>query len=129
MESNKLMRVVGSIILGTYAFFNLITLLLMNRMFPTFSPELFGPYSIMASKQVFIAYHVWGIILALITIYAMWKDLKNLFLIGLLLTTIVMFYPYFSTAPSNTPAKGKIQPPVSNPGKGNLPAPDTLRGS
>lgn len=131
MDTNKVMRFTGFAILGSYAVFNIITLVLMNRMFPQFGPELFGPYSIMASKQVFIAYHVWGIIIAIVTMYAMWKDIKVLFMIGLLLMSIIMFYPYFSTTPAEKQKLERIVPPgdsVNSQPSGGLPAPDTIRG-
>lgn len=107
MDSSNLMKKVGYVILGTFAAFNVLTLVLMGKMFPEFGPEIAGPYSIMASKGFFIAYHVWGIAIALICMYSLWKNQRGLFMISLLLMMILMFYPYFSSEPSGkkTPTK------------------------
>jgi hypothetical protein len=50
-------------------------------------------------------YHVWGIVLAILCTYTMWKDIRILFMISLLLLMLVMFYPYFTGSPMEK-AKG-----------------------
>ncbi len=53
-------------------------------------------YSIYKNKDIFIAFNVWGIIIAAVCSYSLWKNLRMLFLISLLLLIVLMFYPYFS---------------------------------
>ena len=123
--NEKLMRRVGYIVIGSFAVFNVFTLL-------TFDMSLvgtgeFGPYSIFASKEIFYAFHIWGIIVPIVTIYAMVKQSRMLFSIGLLLLMLLMFYPIF-TAEQPNPVPAKKSPPadssaVSTPGP--EPAPDT----
>lgn len=98
MDSNKLMKRVAYVIFGTYAIFNLITIILLVDK-SEFGPEIAGPYSIFSSKNFFIAYHIWGIVIAIVCIYALLKEIRMLFMIGLLLMTLIMFYPYFTGSP------------------------------
>ncbi len=99
MENSKTMRWVGTVVFLTFAIFNLITLLTFaNAKYP-FGPEVAGPYSIFSSEKFFIAYHVWGILMAIMATYAMWKEAKLLFWISLLLLMLLMFYPYFTGSP------------------------------
>jgi hypothetical protein len=95
--NNKLMKRVGFLILATYAIFNVFSIVLVDR-FPI-GEEGVGKYSIYSSSEFFIVYHVWGIVLAIIVIYAMMKEIRGLFMISLLLMMVVMFYPWFTAGP------------------------------
>lgn len=100
------MKRVGYLILGSYAIFNVISIFLVNR-FPI-GLEGTGKYSIYSSKEFFIVYHAWGIVLAVVVIYAMKNEIRRLFLIGLFLMMVVMFYPWWSAGPlerGQTPVK------------------------
>ncbi|MEM0998035.1 MAG: hypothetical protein AAGN35_13180 [Bacteroidota bacterium] len=92
--NSLLMKRVGYLILGTYAIFNVISIALVNR-FPIGDVGV-GKYSIYSSQEFFIVYHVWGIVIAIVVMYAMWKEVRGLFMISLLLMMIVMFYPWFT---------------------------------
>ena len=81
-----------------YAIFNLITLFFLIDK-ADYGPEVAGPYSIFSSKNFFVAYHVWGIVISLVCIYAFAKENRMLSMIGLLLMTLIMFYPYFTGSP------------------------------
>lgn len=105
MENAKLMKWAGSIIFLSLAVFNLIDLIFTMDNYG-FGPEVAGPYSIFSSKKFFIAFHVWGIALAIICTYSMWKEIRILFMISLLLMLLLMFYPYFTGSPLEK-AKGK----------------------
>jgi hypothetical protein len=106
METSGLMKKVGYVMLGMFAAFNLLTLALLGNMKVEFGPAVAGPYSIFASKGFFVAYHVWGIILPVLCIYALWKEIRMLFMTTLLLLLLMMFYPYFTSSPAEK-AKGK----------------------
>jgi hypothetical protein len=106
METSKLMKITGYVMIGMFAAFNLLTLVLMGNMKVDFGPAVAGPYSIFASKGFFIAYHVWGIILPLMCMYALWKEIRILFMTTLLLLLLLMFYPYFTSSPADQ-AQGK----------------------
>lgn len=108
MNNSKTMKWVGTVVFLSFAVFNVITLLTFGNYSYPFGPEVAGPYSIFSSEKFFVAYHVWGIILAIVCTYAMWKDVRILFMISLLLLMIVMFYPYFTGSPTEK-AKGKEQ--------------------
>lgn len=92
----------------TFALFNIITLLTISNSKMPFGPEIAGPYSIFSSEKFFLAYHIWGILMAVIATYAMWKETKMLFWISLLLLMLLMFYPYFTSSPIDR-AQGKAQ--------------------
>ena len=104
MDNSKMMRTMGYLIMGSYVVFNIMMIFLADK-YP-FGKEVAGPYSIYSSKGFFITYHIWGIGLCLLGIYAMWKDVRRLFMICLLLLLIVMFYPWFTSSPADR-AKGK----------------------
>ena len=95
--NNQLMKRVGYLILGSFAIFNVISIVLADR-FPI-GQEGVGKYSIYSSTEFFIVYHAWGIVLAGIVMYAMWKEIRGLFTISLLLLMVVMFYPWFTAGP------------------------------
>jgi hypothetical protein len=99
MENSKLMRWVGTVVFLTFAIFNVITLLTYGKLKPTFGPEVAGPYSIYSTEKFFLAYHIWGILMAVVATYAMWKEAKLLFWISLLLLMLLMFYPVFTSSP------------------------------
>ena len=103
----KLMKRVGTFVMGTFALFNVVTLFLVNR-FPI-GDLSYGEYSIYASKGFFMAYHIWGIVLCVVCIYAMWKEIRLLFMVTLLLLIMVMFYPYFTSSPSDRKAGAEKQ--------------------
>lgn len=94
------MKRAGYIILATLILFNLITLFTIGKM--SFGPEINGPYSIFSSREFFIAYHIWGIILGGLCIYAIAKKIRILFLITLLLLLLVMFYPIATSSPAKS---------------------------
>ena len=106
MENSKLMKWAGSVIFMSFALFNVITLLTFANSDYPFGPEVAGPYSIFSSKKFFIVYHIWGIVLAILCTFTMWKEIRILFMISLLLMMLVMFYPYFTGSPMEK-AKGK----------------------
>jgi hypothetical protein len=91
------MKRVGYLILGSYAVFNVISIILVDR-FPI-GAEGIGKYSMYSSKEFFIVYHAWGIVLAVLVIYAMKNEIRRLFMIGLFLMMVVMFYPWFTAGP------------------------------
>lgn len=97
------MRRVGYAIFGTYAFFNVITIFFLTGK-AEFGPEIAGEYSIFSSQNFFIAYHVWGIVISIVCIYGMYKENRMLFMVGLLLITLIMFYPYFTGSPMDKAA-------------------------
>lgn len=99
MNSSKTMKWVGTAVFILFAIGNAIMLLVTNADNTPFGPEVAGPYSIFASYKFFVAYHVWGIIIAVVTTYALWKETRMLFWISLLLLMILMFYPYFTSSP------------------------------
>jgi hypothetical protein len=100
------MKKVGYVMMGLFAAFNLLTLVFLGNMKVDFGPAVAGPYSIFASKGFFIAYHVWGIVLPLLCMVALWKELRMLFMTTLLLLLLLMFYPYFTSSPADK-AKGQ----------------------
>ena len=106
MENSKLMKWVGSVVFMSFALFNVMTLVFFDFDGYPFGPEVAGPYSIFVSKKFFIVYHVWGIVLAVLCTYTMWKEIRILFMISLLLMMLVMFYPYFTGSPMEK-AKGQ----------------------
>lgn len=98
-----------------------------------FGPEIAGEYSIYASKNFFIAYHVWGAILAVLCSVSLWRRSNRLFMISLLLFLILAFYPYFTSSPVDK-AKAKPgmvvtpnldAPPTNLDGKGDSTLRDT----
>ncbi len=101
---NKLLRRFGFIVIGSFAVFNLFTLLTFD-MSLVGTPK-YGPYSIFASKEIFYAYHIWGIIIPIVTIYAIIKETRMLFFISLLLLLVLQFYPVFTSGPGDI-ARGK----------------------
>lgn len=84
---------------GSYIIANLVTLIFLTDRYE-FGPEVGGPYSIFSSKGFFIAYNVWGIILAGVAIYSLWKKQQKLLLISLIVLMALMFYPYYSSQPT-----------------------------
>lgn len=90
------MKRVGTIIIGSFALLNVLTLFMADR-FPL-GDKSFGEYSIYSSAEFFYVYHIWGIVLAVVCVYAMWKEIRLLFMISLFLLCVVMFYPYFTSA-------------------------------
>jgi hypothetical protein len=98
MNSNQFMKWAGTVIFLSFAIFNLIDLLFLMDRFE-FGPDVAGQYSIYSSQKFFIAYHIWGIAMAIVCTYAMWKEVKILFLISLMLLMLLMFYPYFTGSP------------------------------
>ncbi|MEM7036172.1 MAG: hypothetical protein AAF570_04260 [Bacteroidota bacterium] len=109
----------GYLIMGTYVVFNTLMIFLADQ-YP-FGPEVAGPYSIYSSKSFFIVYHVWGMILCLLGMYAMWKEIRTLFMIVLFLLLIVMFYPWFTASPADraqgrNPQKEKVDTPDEDDG-------------
>ncbi|MFN8396929.1 MAG: hypothetical protein U0176_20050 [Bacteroidia bacterium] len=108
MNNSKLMRWTGTFVFGSFAVFNIITLLTFSSIHYPFGPEVAGPYSIFSSEKFFIVYHIWGIALSILCIYTMWKDIRLLFMISLFLLMLVMFYPYFTGSPTEK-AKGQKQ--------------------
>ena len=104
------MKRVGSLIIGSFAVLNVLTLFMADR-FPL-GDKSYGEYSIYSSKEFFFVYHIWGIVLAVICIYAMWKEIRMLFMISLLLLCVVMFYPYFTSTPGAVP---QTQPTEQGP--------------
>ncbi len=108
MNNSKTMKWVGTMVFLTFALFNIITLLTISNSKMPFGPEIAGPYSIFSSEKFFLAYHIWGILMAVIATYAMWKETKMLFWISLLLLMLLMFYPYFTSSPIDR-AQGKAQ--------------------
>jgi hypothetical protein len=133
MENSKLMKWVGSVVFLSFAVFNVITLLFFDFEGYPFGPEVAGPYSIFVSKQFFITYHVWGIVLSVLCTYAMWKEIRVLFMIVLLLLMLVMFYPYYTGSPMDQ-AKGREMQKAENRHPDSLhlqhtpPSGDSLRG-
>ncbi|HHG85004.1 MAG TPA: hypothetical protein ENJ82_09695 [Bacteroidetes bacterium] len=112
--NDALVKKMGYFILGSYAVFNVFSLFIVDR-FPIGYAEA-GPYSIYSSKGFFIAYHLWGILLAVVTMYSMWKEIRMLFMTSLLLMMIVMFYPYFTAGPMDSQVSQKEQvDPLQNP--------------
>ena len=108
MNNSKTMKWVGTMVFLTFALFNVITLLTISNSKMPFGPEIAGPYSIFSSEKFFLAYHVWGILMAVVATYALWKETKMLFWISLLLLMLLMFYPYFTSSPIDR-AQGKAQ--------------------
>lgn len=108
MNNSKLMRWTGTFVFGSFAIFNIITLLTFSNSHYPFGPEVAGPYSIFSSEKFFIVYHIWGIALSILCIYTMWKDIRLLFMISIFLLMLVMFYPYFTGSPTEK-AKAKKQ--------------------
>ena len=108
MNNSKTMKWVGTMVFLTFALFNVITLLTISNSKMPFGPEIAGPYSIFSSEKFFLAYHVWGILMAVVATYALWRETKMLFWISLLLLMLLMFYPYFTSSPIDR-AQGKAQ--------------------
>ena len=92
MEAKQIAKIGWIIILIGNFIMNTLSLVLVNQI--TFDPEKFGPYSIMARQEIYIAYNVWALILSLVNGYAMLKKQRTLFLITLLLMLIVFTYPF-----------------------------------
>jgi thiol:disulfide interchange protein len=108
MNNTKTMKWVGTVVFLTFAIFNVITMLTFANSDYPFGPEVAGPYSIFSSEKFFLAYHIWGILVAIMATYAMWTEAKMLFWISLLLLILLMFYPYFTSSPIDK-AQGKAQ--------------------
>jgi hypothetical protein len=108
MENSKMMKWVGTVVFLSFAVFNVITLATFAKIDYPFGPEVAGPYSIFSSEKFYLAYHVWGIIVAISATYAMWKEAKLLFWISLLLLMLLMFYPVFTSSPMDK-AEGQAQ--------------------
>ncbi len=108
MNNTKTMKWVGTVVFLTFAIFNVITMLTFSSSAYPFGPEVAGPYSIFSSEKFFLAYHIWGILVAIMATYAMWTEAKMLFWISLLLLILLMFYPYFTSSPIDK-AQGKAQ--------------------
>jgi hypothetical protein len=109
MNNSKTMLWVGTVVFLTFALFNILTLVTLSSIEYPFGPAVAGPYSIYASKNFFIAYHVWGIIMPFIATYAMWREAKMLFWISLLLLILLQFYPYFTSSPIDRAAGQAIE--------------------
>lgn len=109
MENSRLMKIVGYIMLGMFAAFNVLMLVMMDSSKIEFGPAVAGPYSIFASRGFFIAYHAWGVILPLLCMYALWKEVRILFMTTLLLLLLLMFYPYFTSSPKDKAEGRAIQ--------------------
>ena len=92
MDAKQIARIGWIIILVSYVLRGIIDLILVNQI--TFDPTKFGPYSIMARKEIYIAYNFWAILLPLVNGYALIKKQKTLFLITLLLLLLVVTYPF-----------------------------------
>jgi hypothetical protein len=107
MNNSKLMKWMGTVIFLSFAIFNIIDLLFTMEHYD-FGPDVAGPYSIFSSQKFFIAYHIWGIVMAIACTYAMWKEIRILFMVSLLLLMLLMFYPYFTGSPMEK-AKGQEQ--------------------
>ena len=87
------------LIMGTYILSNIFMFFIMDR-YP-FGEDVAGPYSIYSSKSFFIVYHIWGIVLCILGMYALWKNSRRLFMITLFLLLLVMFYPWFTASPAD----------------------------
>lgn len=104
MNTERLFIIVGYLILITFAIGNLLSIIRIDVIEERtgFGPEIAGEYSIFASRNFFLAYNAWGIILAGVTAYAFWKKIRGLLYVGILLLLIVMFYPYFTQSPEES---------------------------
>lgn len=106
MENSKLMKRVGYLVIGSFAVFNIFMLFIPDR-FPI-GDLSYGRYSIYSSLEFYYAYHLWGIALGAICIYAMAKEVRMLFMVSMFLLMVVMFYPYFTSSPTER-AKGRLE--------------------
>lgn len=109
--NTKLMKYMGSFILGSYGIISIINIIQIKH-FPVGDPA-YGEYSIFSSADFFSVYNIWGFILAIVALYGMWKEVRVLFLVGLFLLGVQMFYPYFTTntiqpSQSKQPATGQV---------------------
>lgn len=112
MNAEKLMKIMGHILFWSYAAVNM--LYVFRAHIWEFGPEIAGEYSIYSSKNFFIAYHIWGAILAGICSFTLWKKNTRLFMIALFLFLVVMFYPYFTSSPVDR-AKARQKEQVETP--------------
>jgi len=103
MKTEKLVQITGFLMLAVFVAGNVISLLRVDYIEQNmgFGPEVAGEYSIFASRGAFIAYNAWGILVAVLTGYAFYKKIRILFLIGMLLMLILLFYPYFTAGPDS----------------------------
>jgi|GEM_PF-2104525 len=119
--NTKLMKWMGSFIVGSYGIISIINIIQIEN-FPVGNSD-YGEYSIFSSPDFFWVYNIWGFILALVTLYGMWKEIRILFLVGIFLLSVQMFYPYFTTntiQPSKSKATGtEQQDSVATPAKPN----------
>ena len=95
----RTMKIVGTFIVGSYGLLGLWTLTQIDK-FPI-GDLSYGEYSIFSSEGFFYAYHIWGFILSGVTIYGMWKEVRMLFMVGFLLLGLQMFYPWFTSSPTD----------------------------
>lgn len=112
MKTEKLVQITGFLMLAVFIIGNVISLIRVDYIQENmgFGPEIAGKYSIFASRGAFIAYNVWGIVVAVLTGYAFYKKIRILFLIGMLLMIILLFYPYFTAGPDSGRKTKTAQP-------------------
>ncbi len=88
----------GHVIMWVYALLCLLDIVRADVVLQNFAEhrETLPTYSIYTSKAFFIAFNFWGIVVALVCSYSLWKNIRLLFFITLLLLMVLMFYPYWS---------------------------------
>ena len=92
------MKIVGTLLIGSFALFNLMMLFIEPASFEYGIHH--GKYSIFSSREFYLVYHIWGIVLAAVAVYTMWKEISRLFMISLFLLCLLMFYPYLTQNPA-----------------------------
>ncbi len=98
------MKWVGTFIVASYGLIGIWTITLMNTEFLPFGDLSYGEYSIFSSRAFFNAYHIWGFVLSAVVLYGMWKEVRLIFMVGLMLLTLQMFYPWFTSSPGDREA-------------------------
>jgi hypothetical protein len=96
METKKAYMLTGHIILWAFAAFSLLFIFRADVVLGQFKGDNLPSYSIYNDKALFIVYHAWCVIIPMVCSYAIWKRHKMLFYITLLLTFLLMFYPWFT---------------------------------
>lgn len=91
----KTFKILWYVLLGLFVILKAIELIFMGQ--HTFSEEVHGRFSIMASKGMFIGFNVWAIILSVVNGGSLMLKQRLLFLISLLLLIIIFVYPFFTS--------------------------------
>lgn len=94
-DEYRLVRILWYVLLGLFILLKLVDLLGMHQL--SFGTDATNPYSILASKPMYVGYNLWAIGLSLINGLTLFFKQRLIFLVSLLLLLIIFVYPFFTS--------------------------------